>query len=162
MSRTKALAIDPGASTGAAILRHDGTIWTATVPASDGDVSEVVKLILRSQPEVIIIERFLTTGMLSRYGIETLELIGAVKCLHYLTSDTAVVVLHAASVVPPFDLIRRTPGQRATQIPRAKKYLQALRANEGLPFTDHAVDALAHLFGWMTMQAIPLPEVCLA
>lgn len=142
----KACAIDPGASTGIAMEFDNDIIATATVPTPDGDIHNIIELLLSKQPRVIIIERFITRGNISRYGLETIELVGAVKTLVYLASTLPGW--------PIMELIRRTPAQRATRIPQAKKILTARREEHGFSFTKHEVDALAHLLGW---QAQPTP-----
>lgn len=145
----RAMAIDPGASTGVAFLLVDNVgqehIITMTVPSHDGDVSSVVNLLLENTPEVVILERFISRGMLSKYGLETIELVGAIKCLEHLGRMRRSTF---------FELIRRTPSQRTIYIPRAKRAMdERKKAGVCKSFTDHEVDALAHLLGWMDARS---------
>lgn len=151
----KAIAIDPGSSTGVAILTERDEIVTMTLDTSEGDIDGVLGLLLEQMPDVVIVERFITSGTMSRYGLHTVELVGAIKALHHL-AETMYVENSAplARVFHPFELVLRTPSQRAVRIPAAKIMLRERRTTLGHKFTDHEVDSLAHLLGWMRSQEI--------
>lgn len=147
----KTIAIDPGSSTGVAILTERDEIVTMTLDTSNGDVDGVLQLLLEQLPDVVLVERFITSGTMSRYGLHTVELVGAIKALHHLAQTMYVAGMHDL-VFHPFELILRTPSQRAVRIPAAKQLLRDRREKLGYKFTDHEIDALAHLIGWMRAQ----------
>jgi hypothetical protein len=148
----KAIAIDPGSSTGVAILTERDEIVTMTLDTSEGDVAGVLELLLEQRPSTVIVERFVTSGLMSRYGLHTVELVGAIKALSHLAGSTELYLEHIHGKIPAFDLVLRTPSQRAVRIPTAKVMLRERRTTLGHKFTDHEVDALAHLIGWMRSQ----------
>lgn len=132
------IAIDPGLSTGMAFRFNNGQWGTVTIPNMP-DPNERLGLVLgtvvdqlmpgKDRCEAIIVEAFITMGYLSRYGIETLELVGALKSVCYLWSI-------------PF--VKQVPGIRMGMEPTAKKMLKARETQ----FTDHEVSALSHLLSY--------------
>lgn len=143
----KAIAVDPGSSSGIAVLTERDEIVTMTLDTSEGDIEGVLALLLEQTPDVVIVERFITSGMMSRYGLHTVELVGAIKALQHL-AETILVVGTPNHVFHPFQIIFRTPSQRKVRVPAAKAML-AERRVLGMRHTDHEVDALAHLLGWI-------------
>ena len=149
----RVLAIDPGGSTGMAMW-EGSEVRTLTVPSMD-TIGEVVSVIIEARPDIIVVETFLSTGKLSKYGIWTLELIGVIKTLvHLAHSDT--LVWHLEDWKP--SIVRRSPSQRIVFEPKAKALLKARPAIDGhrLIFTDHEVSALAHLWGYLHSKGIEI------
>ena len=147
----RVLAIDPGGSTGMAMW--EGTeVRTLTIPSMD-TIGEVVSVIIEARPDIIVVETFLSTGKLSKYGIWTLELIGVIKALvHLAYSDN--LVWHLEDWEP--SLVRRSPSQRIVFEPKAKELLRSRRTRTGVSFTDHEVSALAHLYGYLHSRGIEI------
>lgn len=151
----RAIAVDPGSSTGIAVLTARDEIVTLTLDTSDGDVSGLLSLLIEQAPRTVVVERFITSGMMSGYGLHTVELVGAVKALHYVLLEKA------------FELVLRTPSQRKVCVPIAKNILSLRRSTLGVRSTDHEVAALAHLISWMrsaniegaTMSNMTLPKL---
>jgi hypothetical protein len=71
------LAVDPGGTTGIAVLL-DGTVHTRTFHTIKGRKS-------------IIVENFVTNNMVDKFGLYTIQLVGAIKMFGYMT-DTPVYV----------------------------------------------------------------------
>lgn len=112
-------------------VRFDNEQWgTLCVPRS---LRTVMDQITDFAPRKIAIETFIGMGYLSKYGIETMELIGAIKyyCL-----------LHDV------EMVRRTNVQRAHQMPEAIKLLRERYSGTKYRFENHEIDALAHLLSW--------------
>lgn len=124
-------AVDPGLTTGIAYRFDHGGWGTVSVPRSMEEV--VLKQLESFQPKIIIIETFVGMGYLSKYGIETMELIGAIKfwCIWRKA-----------------ELVRRTNVQRKPMIPVALDLLRVRRKELDAKFTDHEMDALSHLLSW--------------
>lgn len=126
------LAVDPGLNTGIA-FRFNNQAWgTLTIPNMP-DAAERLQLVLDTILERvsdgcdgIVIEAFVTMGYLSKYGIETIELVGALK---------AVCKIYSV----PF--AKQMPIQRMSMERTAHDMLKS----RGGRFTDHEVSALAHL-----------------
>lgn len=155
----RAIAVDPGADTGIAVLTSRNEIVTLTLDTSEGDVAGLLSLLVEQAPHTVVVERFITSGMMSRYGLHTVELVGAIKAWQHLNND-------ATTGRPPVDLVFRTPSQRTVCVPEAKRILSLRRSTLGARHTDHEVAALAHLIGWMrshniegaTMRNMALPK----
>lgn len=129
------LAIDPGMTTGLAV-RYAADKWSTfavegTVPVLIGWIQKLASEDFNSPLEEVVIEKFLgTQRYMSKYGIETIELIGAVKALCHLMS------------IP---LVFQTPSQKFPFMDEARGLLVERRKAWRLSFTDHDQDALAHL-----------------
>lgn len=133
------ISIDPGGTTGIAIRMPDNTINTMALASSRGSITAAEELWeLVPSATQIVIERFATSGLISRYGLATVELVGGVKALcHHLKIPLAV----------------RMPQQRRAFQHLAYSSLSQLglkRSDTGNAgtFTVHEEDALAHLLAW--------------
>jgi hypothetical protein len=91
--------------------------------------------ILVRKPDTVVIEAFIGIQLLSKYGIETLELIGAVR---------------GVCMVNNIPCEKRTPASRKLMEIEAKALLDERRRRMGPTFsyTVHEVSALAHLLSW--------------
>lgn len=124
------LCLDPGITTGVAY------IYTGEIPKTDAlKTHEEVYLLVDSIHahhggwNHVVIEQFSTDNMISKYGLRTVELVGAVEVLCWLRGI-------------PFH--RRVPMQRKPFLLRAERYLKDKKGR-----VDHEVDALAHLIGFL-------------
>lgn len=131
------IAVDPGQHTGLA-FRLDNGEWATLMADKMPDPDERLHMVLDTLVEqlgkgtttAVIVENFKTMGYLSKYGIETIELIGAVKTLCYVYR--VPIVRHDNSVRVAFE-------------PQAKRMLRERAAKLRLTVSDHEVSALAHL-----------------
>lgn len=119
----KIVAIDPGAHVGIAIREDDGTLSVGMI---HNNIGVVAGKILDLNPDVIVVERFATGGRLSRYGHETIEIVGVCRGLAYACVSKFVI---------------QTPQFRIAFMAEARKQI-------GKGATQHAYDALAHLLSW--------------
>lgn len=147
------LSIDPGLSTGLAARLDNGHWWTDTVVGSEEAFKHVVNLITSLKPDKVVIEHFSTMQYLSKYGIETIELIGAVK---------------GACLLNKIPLYRQTPStrkpkeQEATTMLKERKQqlggiVEGSRVKPG--YTDHEVSALAHLLMFELRQGLSIDAI---
>lgn len=125
------IAIDPGITTGVAVRYPDDTIQTFV----DKSRRSIVLFLKAATPDYVVIERFATSGRLSSFGLETIELVGMVEATCWLFD----IPLHVATP------IMRKPCQAI-----AKNLLKQI----GLDFTIHEEDALAHLLAFERGQRI--------
>lgn len=140
------LSIDPGLSTGLAARLDNGHWWTDTVVGSEEAFKYVVGLITNLKPNKVVIEHFSTMQYLSKYGIETIELIGAIK---------GACAVHNVPLYRQTPLTRKPKEQEATAMLKERKQqlggsietkvtgTAAIVIKPG--YTDHEVSALAHL-----------------
>lgn len=136
------LCVDPGLSTGLAARLDSGEFWTDTVRGSEEVFRKIVLMLDEHKPACVVIETFLGIQRMSAYGIETIELIGAIK---------GQCILRGV----PFH--RQTPAYRKMAEREATKLLDERSvllnaANAQAPggtklygYSDHEVSALAHL-----------------
>lgn len=131
------IAVDPGQHTGLAFRLDNGewaTLMADKLPDPDERLAMVLDTIVeylqRKTTTAVVLENFKTMGYLSRFGIETLELVGAVKSLCYVWQ------------VP---LVRQDPSHRLYFEKQAKYMLRERSKLTKLPVSDHEVSALAHL-----------------
>lgn len=117
------VSIDPGGTTGIAVTVDGKEFNTCTYTTPE----EVWSLINLPSVDKVIIERFQTSDYLSKYGLLTIEIVGGCKALCYILNKPLVI---------------HTPVQRYSQMDVARQYL----LGKGLPFMDHELDSLAHLF----------------
>lgn len=138
----KYVSIDPGLSTGLAVRLKNGDFWTDTVRGSEDTFKRIVHMLDSHSPEAVVIETFLGIQRMSAFGIETIELIGAIKGQCVLRN----VPIH-----------RQTPAYRKMAEREATAMLDtrmlALNAASAAApggtklfgYTDHEVSSLAHL-----------------
>lgn len=136
------LAIDPGQTTGMACKPGtEGREYDTWHSTSD---AEVLQWIMDNKPDLVIFERFATSGRLSRYGLQTIELVGKVQGVCYALG---------------IEIKRQVPGQRKAFMHEAFLYC-------GWSFNDtggmvrgrtgrvvHEADALGHLLCYEYMEA---------
>lgn len=130
------MAVDPGQNTGMA-FRFDngnwGTLTVQKVPDAAERFDMVLSLLLEQldgkhgRVNTLVMESFKTMSRyLSKYGLETIELVGAVRALCYVKD---VPVVH------------QMPAQRLA----FEKLAADMLKKRDVMFTDHEVSALAHL-----------------
>ena len=123
------LAVDPGAHCGLAVRLSDGSIQHDMIERS---WTEVWKFIHSLQPTVIVVERFATGGMMSRDGLDTVELQGSIFGLSWVMGSQLYV---------------QSPAERMPFIEEARKLIGANKSK----IQSHGVDAVAHLLRWQFM-----------
>lgn len=141
------LAVDPGQNTGVAFRLDNGNWFTLTVekmPTADDrfdlTLSTLVEQFQKHTCTVLVIERFTSMSRyLSKFGIETIELVGAIRAICYVHG------VHVAL---------QMPGHRMGMVGEATKLLKERKR----PYTDHEVSALAHLLAYETVTARRLVE----
>ncbi len=121
-------AIDPGPHTGLAFVVNENEYRTYTLTGKE-EVWSFLAL-LENKCDSIIVEVYSTANRVSKYGIQTIEIIGGVDAFCAITGRKCV---------------RRQPQQRKAFIDKARAYLHNTNKSE---FTEHEVDALAHLMSW--------------
>jgi hypothetical protein len=131
------VAVDPGQNTGFAFRFDNGNWGTLTVEKvpDAGDRLDMVLGVLteqfqQQQCQTLVIEMFKTMSRyVSKYGLETIELVGAVR---------AVCHMHGIPVV------QQMPAQRLYM----ERDAATLLKERGRAYTDHEVSALAHLLAY--------------
>lgn len=123
------LAIDPGISTG--IATKINLAYNTFTTKQNSDVYEIV---YEYPWDYVVIEQYSTT-LIGKYGLRTVELVGAVEGLCYIQK---------------LRLIKRNPIQRTPFVPRAKTLMKELELGVGLldEVVNHQVSALSHLLGF--------------
>lgn len=119
------LAIDPGITTGLALLQENNEIITKATK----NVYEVFTLIKLFKPDVVC-EDFTTSGRISSYGLHTVRLIGGVQAMCWYLGLRCVM---------------RMPQERYSHMAASKVHLK------GTKHVVHEVDALAHLLKHMSI-----------
>lgn len=138
------IAVDPGQHTGVA-MRFDNDAWGTVLADKVPDANERLDMILsllrdcleKGTCTTVVIENFKTMGYLSKYGIETIELIGAIKGLCYLYA------------IP---IARQDPQHRLPFERQATVLLKERSRTLNIPTSDHEVSALAHLLRYEYSQ----------
>lgn len=131
------IAIDPGQHTGIAV-RLDNGEWATLMADKLPDDTERLNMVLdtltdliqRNTTTAIVVENFKTMGYLSKYGIETIELIGAVKAMCF---------------VYDVKLVRQDPSHRDAFTQTSNRMIKDRARTLKIPMSDHEVSALAHL-----------------
>lgn len=95
------IAIDPGGTTGIAILLPDGTVETTTFHTIKGSKPPKIKVEFVPQFffkflkavdwHAIVIENFVADNMVSKFGLYTIQLVGAVKMFGFMTNTPVYV-----------------------------------------------------------------------
>ena len=96
-------------------------------------IDDVWRTIRDLRPEVLVVERFATSGRISAPGLETVEIVGSLRGLAWMLD---------------IEYMRRTPAQRYPMMHEARTYMNALK----VAHTDHQVDALAHLLVYEALE----------
>lgn len=124
------VAVDPGAHCGIAVRMSDGSLQHTMI---HNDLPAVLKYIHTISPIVIVVERFVTAGRISRDGLDTVEIQGSIFGLAWVLGS---------------QLYWQTPIDRMPFIPEARQLIRANRTK----IQSHDVDAVAHLLRWEWMQ----------
>lgn len=123
----KVLAIDPGTTTGLAWYL-DGEFTTLATEADN-----VIKL-LTNDLDWLVIERFATAGRISKYGLQTVNLVGQVKGWCYAFDKTLVIQSPQS---------RKAWQMQGDSFPKKTK-----------PKLEHEGDAMAHLLQFLASRGI--------
>lgn len=126
------LAIDPGGSTGLAWQTADGEFHTTVAP-NKWAVYEVIK---RLAPTTIILERFITGQRLNQYSRYTIEICGGVEAAAHLLG--AKLIYHTPKAREPW-------MEQALNLLTEKHGPRGAKSKGHGVFTDHEIDATAHL-----------------
>jgi hypothetical protein len=119
------MAIDPGGTTGVAIRFPDGTFKTVSITKKT-DLYDLI----RPPVQVCIYEEF-QAQLISGYGLHTVRLVGAIEALCWKEG------------IKP---VPRQPQRRKAYVNKAVALLHDL--NQQYEYTDHEIDALAHLLSY--------------
>lgn len=131
------VAIDPGQNVGLAV-RFDNTNWGTLTIEKVPDADDRFDLLLatlteqfdRGPCEMVVVESFKTMSRyLSKYGLETIELVGAIRALCWQ---------RGVSVTLQMPIQRKPWENTAAAMVKARKR----------PATDHEVSALSHLLAY--------------
>jgi hypothetical protein len=120
------ISVDPGGTSGIAFELDSGQRATCALT----DPNEVWSLAARDAFDVIVVERFTTSGVLSKYGLQTIEIVGGLRAIAHLYNKR--LVLHY-------------PQQRLAYMADAKQLLRDLK----VPYVIHEVDATAHMLAYL-------------
>ena len=120
------IAVDPGATTGLAWCDDMASDEYSTSVTRDAE--ELWQLVCLPGVTDVVVEDFQTAGRISKYGLQTVRLVGGLEALSYKVGFTIHV---------------RMPMHRYSQMKVAKKM-----APSGTKTRRHEVDALAHLLAW--------------
>lgn len=95
------LAIDPGGTTGIAVLLPNGELLTTTFRTIKGSApprktvefvpTEFFKFLQATKWQLIIVEGFFADNMINNFGLYTIQLIGAIKMFGHLTRTQTYV-----------------------------------------------------------------------
>lgn len=131
------VAVDPGQNVGLAV-RFDNSNWgTLTIPkVPEADerfdllLTTLVEQFDRGPCEMLVLESFKTMSRyLSKYGLETIELVGAIRAVCWLRG---------------IEVTLQMPTQRKPWENTAAAMIKARKR----PSTDHEVSALSHLLAY--------------
>lgn len=127
------VAYDPGPHCGIA-WRDDAGVLQATMIY---DNIILAFNYIRTRPRAVVVEDFQTKGNISKDGLYTVRLIGGIQamCLEYKVPLTIHI-----------------PQARYLFLPEARVYLRSIRGRK--PFTDHELDATAHLLTYESRSTI--------
>ncbi len=128
MTHTQILAIDPGGTTGIALRLKNGELHTCTTSTKQ----ELFDVLYWAGIEQIVYENF-AAEKISKYGLWTVRLIGAIEMAAYQRK------------IP---ITEQVPAFRRTHLEKAK---EALR---GKGVVVHEIDATAHLLKWESVHGV--------
>lgn len=134
--------MDPGESTGLAWVTAGQINYKTTVAPSHENVYEVVR---KLEPEIVVVEWFITGQRLNYFARRTIELCGG---------------LEAAAHFVGAKLIKHTPKTREPGLAQAAKILIAQHGPRGTTvkgrgvWTDHQQDALSHLLVYLELHKV--------
>lgn len=129
------VAIDPGVTTGLAFRVGAGLERVIYTDEAKSD-EEVIRLVHEFGADVIVFERFATSGRISTYGLVTVELVGMLRGY----AQTMML-----SVGKQVDLVRYVPQSRRSWQDTAKKHGCPSVHDKNTHAGRHEADALAHL-----------------
>ncbi len=132
MIEQRLFACDPGVTTGVALYNpySDSHVWTDECKTPE----DVIQLVVDFKPDVIVVERFATSGRISKYGLETTELVGA---------------LWGVSKLLDIKFVRQTPQSRRSFLVDAVEHDAPSLHGRGTHAGRHERDALAHLLEYV-------------
>jgi hypothetical protein len=149
----RVLAVDPGVSTGlawttpstpaGAQLFTTRVIKTESLAHSDKAVLEIV----RQHWDMVLVEKFATSGQLSKYGLYTIELVGACAALAWATG-AELRIQPPQYRYPWLDVAARALNYGHTA-PGVMGAPRVVKLKDGGGHLIHEVDALAHLLGYL-------------
>lgn len=117
------IGIDPGPHTGIAVRTRDGNVGTYMI---HNNTPRVWEMILAAKPDVIVVERFATSGRISVDGLKTVEIMGSMFSLAWMVNAQLVI---------------QSPSQRSPFLQAAKAQV----AQGASKLVSHQFDALAHV-----------------
>lgn len=126
MASLRILAVDPGVTVGVATKIGDNYM------ALEVGTKEDVWNFLRVDWDYVVVERFKTAGMISVYGLHTVEMVGGLQG-----------ICHVKSIPLTF----HPPAKRKAFMREAASILTAKKVHFSKA-DDHAHDALAHLLAF--------------
>lgn len=128
----KLFSCDPGETTGMAFYNPYSmpNYWTDEAKSFD----EVISIVLEFKPDVIVVERFATSGRISKYGLHTTELVGG---------------LYALCVEHGWNFVRQTPQSRRSFLVDANEHDAPSLHGRSTHRGRHERDAFAHLLEYI-------------
>lgn len=120
------IAIDPGGTTGIAVKMAAADHYATSTETSPEKVWQLLTACLWDH---VIVEKFATGGRISKYGLDTVEIVGGIRALCHTLR---------------FPISLRQPTQRYAWQETAKDYLKS----QGTHHVIHEIEALAHLMAW--------------
>lgn len=140
------MAIDPGVSSGMAWRGLKGWTDDAYVTTVAPDPEKVYQTIQHIQPEILIVEWFITGQRLNEFSRRTIETCGGCEAMAFMVGA---------------QLVKHTPKTRYPMMDEAERILIERWGPRGTTvkgrgtFTDHQQDALAHLLVYKAKLELP-------
>lgn len=117
------IAIDPGVTTGVAIRFNDGKFSTCVCETPQ----QIWELVAGLPWNAVVFEFFATSGKISSYGLQTVEIVGGIRAICFIRKLSAFA---------------QPAWKRKPYLVEAKKLLV------GKKHMEHELDALAHLLAF--------------